>query len=125
MNGDKEYYWIDSFGGINGPEIPSRLQELYRQNIISDNTEVCIYGSNQWLPYKTISGAANSDPEHKQPFHYEIKETTAKPKVAAQPIPYPFPHRPPSQSRSQSPIIIITRKTLIVASATLGAAIPN
>jgi len=77
MNGEKEYYWIDSFGGINGPELRSRLQELHRQNIISDNTEVCIFGSTQWLPYKTISSTVNSSSECNQQFDHEAKGTSS------------------------------------------------
>jgi len=51
---EKEYYWIDSLGGINSPVPYSRLQEYYQQGLISDETEICVVGDKRWSSYKTV-----------------------------------------------------------------------
>ncbi|HOF62488.1 MAG TPA: hypothetical protein PLM82_13000 [Candidatus Latescibacteria bacterium] len=66
MNDDNVYFWIDSLGGINGPETRSRLQDLYRQKIVSDDTKVSIRGSKEWFPYKTLFCVESTVPEFSQ-----------------------------------------------------------
>ena len=113
MNDDNVYYWLDSFGGINGPELRSRLQELHRQNVISDNTEVCILGSNQWLPYKTISSAVISVSECNQQSDHEAKETGS--------IRHQFSTNQSNKENNQPKVSFLSkRKTVLVVLSVLA-----
>jgi len=79
---EKEYYWIDSFGGLNGPVQLSGLKELCQQTIISGDTEICAVGTKSWHPYRTISETADPISE-RSPVQNETKESAACPKPAS------------------------------------------
>lgn len=66
MNDKKKYYWLDEFGGVNGPDEWPRLQELRSQNMISDEAEICVVGDKNWLPYRTADAVnySNYTPIH-------------------------------------------------------------
>jgi len=77
MDNAKEYYWFDNFGGVNGPDRWSRLQELRAQNIISDETELCVVGDKDWLPYKINLGLSEPASECSKNSPFETTETGA------------------------------------------------
>lgn len=66
MNNDKEYYWLDEFSGVNGPDQWSRLQELWSRNVISNETEICAVDGKNWVKYKTALNSSKPVPDANQ-----------------------------------------------------------
>ncbi|MFA7174107.1 MAG: hypothetical protein WC340_12000 [Kiritimatiellia bacterium] len=77
VDNEKEYYWLDEFGGVNGPDLWSSLQELRVQNVISDDTEICAVGDKIWTTYKNPFGSPKSSSEGNKNLDNELVEVSS------------------------------------------------
>lgn len=114
MDDNKKYYWLDEFGGVNGPGTWPWLQELWSQNIISNETEICVFGEKDWVPYKTTLSSSTPASDCNQHFHLETAGTSTIRKTS-----------PKKNKAKEEPIMVKTKRrsssklkiSLVVSSA--------
>lgn len=115
MNDNKGYYWLDDFGGVNGPDQWSRLQELWSRNVISNETELCAMGEKDWVKYKAILNPSKPISEANQRLQPETDEIGTNRK------PSPLSHMYQENPHRDSPTPSLTKlKISLVVCSTLA-----
>jgi GYF domain 2 len=74
-------YYLDSAGEVQGPVTSDQLQSLYRSGGITEGTQVCVEGGENWQPYYQSQVAQIEQPKRSQLFSSTTKtnaETTKR-----------------------------------------------